>query len=253
MFREFRRDIRIAKTNFEVLGFWHTFKTLLIYFIERFLGRLSDDNFDKKHGVSTSGNLTLEQLGINDPYSIVYVPTHERVMKHVLKNLDIDHSKYVFVDLGCGKGRAILMAMSFPFEEVIGVELSSVTSAIAEKNIEIYKSKGLQQCRSVKICCENAMDFKIPDSNVVFYLYRPFTGPVLEKVIDNICEAGSKSSGRFLIAHSCVSSEVNKLLRSKGALIETKEYETMNTEHSWSLWEYKKLSKFDNSVRPPIH
>ncbi len=253
MVRDYRRDIRVAKTNFEVLGFWHTFKTLLIYFIERFLGRLSDDNFDEKHGVSTSGNLTLQQLGITDPYSIVYVPTHERVMKHVLENLDIDHSKYVFVDLGCGKGRAVLMAMAFPFEEVVGVELSSVTSAIAEKNVEIFKSKGLQRCRSVRISCENAMDFKIPDSNVVFYLYRPFTGPVIEKVIDNICEAGSKSSCRFLIAHSCVSSEVNKLLRSRSALIETKVYETMVAEHSWSLWEYKKLSEFNNSVRPPVH
>ncbi|MDQ3189302.1 MAG: hypothetical protein M3Q28_10450 [Pseudomonadota bacterium] len=240
MLRDYRRDIRVAKSNFEVLGFWHTFKTLLIYFIERSLGRLSDDSFDKKHGVSTSGNLTLEQLGIDDPYSIRYVPTHERVMEHVLRNLDIDHSEYVFVDLGCGKGRAVLMAMAFPFEEVIGVELSSVTSAIAEKNVEIFKFKGLQRCRSVRISCENAMGFKIPDSNVVFYLYRPFTGPVIEKVIDNICEAASKSSCRFLIAHSCVSPEVNKLLRSKSGLVETKEYETMVAEHSWSLWEYKK-------------
>ena len=39
-----------------------------------------------------------------------------------LKLLDVDHSLYSFVDIGCGKGRALLIASRWPFHQIIGVE-----------------------------------------------------------------------------------------------------------------------------------
>jgi SAM-dependent methyltransferase len=234
--------LRITQVNAEIFGFWTTFKMSLLYILSTFLAKPSKDKFDKKHGVSTSGNLTLDELGIDDPYSVLYVPTHERVMNHVLKNLDINYQDYTFVDLGCGKGRAVLMAMKFPFKEVIGVELSAQSSTIAKANTEIFNTKGLQQCKNVEIRCENALDFQIPQVNVIFYLYRPFIGPVLEQVLDNISEAGSKSLNRFFIAYSSVSPDVRRLIESKASFVKIKEYNTINGEYSWSLWVYKKPS-----------
>ncbi len=235
--------LRIAKINTHIFGYWTTFKMSLLYLLGTFLGEPPRDKFDNKYGVSTSEALSLDELGIDDKYAVFYVPTHERVMEHILKNININYADFVFVDFGCGKGRAVLMAMGIPFKQVIGVELSSVSSNIAKKNVEIFNSKGLQRCDNVEVRCENAINFQIPNSNVVFYFYRPFIGPVLDLVLSNICEAGSKSSNRFLIAYSCITSDVNRLLTSKKCIEKIKEFSIINIEYSWSLWEYRKSIK----------
>jgi tRNA1(Val) A37 N6-methylase TrmN6 len=35
-----------------------------------------------------------------------------------------DHNQYAFVDLGCGKGRALMVASEFSFARLVGVEIS---------------------------------------------------------------------------------------------------------------------------------
>src|ERR1700719_3166712 len=46
---------------------------------------------------------------------------------------------YTFVDIGAGKGRALLLAAELPFRKVIGVELSEELARIAQKNITLWK------------------------------------------------------------------------------------------------------------------
>jgi SAM-dependent methyltransferase len=234
-----KEKLRVARMNAEIFGAWPTFKMSLLHILGTFLGKPPYDRFDKKYGVSTSGALSLEELEIDSPYSILYVPTHERVMTHVLKKLDIRYSDFTFVDLGCGKGRAVLMAMALPFRQVIGVELSPLSSAIATANVGIFRSKGLQACGDVEVRCENALNFRIPNDNVVFYLYRPFIGPVMEQMLDNICEAAGRSGKRILVAHSSISPDVHRLLASRRLIKKIKEYNTINVEYSWGLWEYR--------------
>lgn len=202
-----KEKLRVVKANREILGFWTTLRMILAYL----LSGHPHDSFDKRFRVSTAGVVEPEDAGIPEegiPYAIRYYPTHERVMRHVLKNLPIDYRDYVFVDLGCGKGRAVLMASEFPFQRVVGVELSPKTSAIAKENVATFGANASsQRCRNVEILCENAIDFGIPSSNVVFYLYHPFREPVFGKVVENIRRA-SRKDRRILIAYCCPANEV---------------------------------------------
>jgi SAM-dependent methyltransferase len=228
-----REKFEIVKRNFEILGFWTTLRMILAYL----LSGPPRDTFDRKHRVSTAGVVEPQDAGIPEavvPDAIRYVPTNERVMRHVLTNLAIDYRDYVFVDLGCGKGRAVLIASEFPFGRVIGVELSPKTSALARENVALFAASARSRCKNVEIRCENALDFRIPNSSVVFYLYHPFREPVLEKVLENI-RAASNRDRRILIAYCCPANE--ELLEKSGFLRKIKEFQLISIEHSWNLWD----------------
>ncbi|MCX6319466.1 MAG: class I SAM-dependent methyltransferase [Bacteroidetes bacterium] len=224
--------------NAEIFGYWATFRMSLVYLIGSWLGKPPKDKFDKNNSVITSGNLSLDDMGIKDPYAIFYVPTHERLMQHILKNLGINWKDYLFVDLGSGKGRALLMAMQYPFKKVIGVELSAECCKISRANVNVHATSGKQRCGEVEICCMNALDFSVPQGeNIVFYLYRPFIGPVLEQVLNRIYL--SAGGNHFLIAHTCITPDVRKLLEDERYTRKVRDFNSISIEYSWSLLECK--------------
>lgn len=95
----------------------------------------------------------------------------------------IEH--YSFVDLGCGKGRAVLMASEFRFREVVGVELHTSLAKIAEANVRSWKSATRAIC-PVRIVCQDATEFVFPSGHCLLYLFHPFRSPVLERLIERI-------------------------------------------------------------------
>ena len=123
-----REKLTIVKNNFEMFGVKQTLRDALGFLLTRV-----SDNFDEKYGVSTvqtSGSTEPLDPTIGDSASIDnghgYEPTQERVMRHILEYVqaELDPSQLTFLDLGCGKGRAVLMASELPFREVLGVDLS---------------------------------------------------------------------------------------------------------------------------------
>jgi SAM-dependent methyltransferase len=69
------------------------------------------------------------------------------VLRQILDRLQLDFEEYTFIDLGSGKGRALLIASEF--RAVAGVELSPRLHAIAVENFA--RCRGLaQRCRNVR-------------------------------------------------------------------------------------------------------
>jgi predicted RNA methylase len=92
---------------------------------------------------------------------------------------------YMFVDLGCGKGRAVLLASRMQFRGVIGVELNADLARIAEANVEIWKAAGRVLC-PVRIICGDATDFKLPPGPCLVYLANPFGAPVMSRLLERL-------------------------------------------------------------------
>lgn len=144
--------------------------------------------FDLKYGTETSGIIKPRSLDIPDEmvlHAIRYQTAIVEVFLDILTSLSISYEDYLFVDLGSGKGRALLLASQFPFKGVIGVELSANLHRIACQNIQVYRDE-LQQCHKVQSVCEDAGNYEIPDENIVFYLYNPFDEHVMRVVLSNI-------------------------------------------------------------------
>ena len=144
--------------------------------------------FDRKHGVDTAGTLQPHELDIR-PDDVAWSHRYEggrpRETREVLSCLGIPYHEYTFVDIGCGKGRAFLVASDFPFKKIIGVELSAELTQIARENIERYRSRK-QQCRDFEVVCTNATEYVIPSGPVVLYLHNPFEAPVMKVFLENI-------------------------------------------------------------------
>jgi SAM-dependent methyltransferase len=79
---------------------------------------------------------------------------------------------FTFIDLGCGKGRTLLMASDYPFRRIVGVELLPSLHQIAQQNLRQYKSEA-QKCFALQAICADANDFSFPDEPLVLYLFNP--------------------------------------------------------------------------------
>jgi tRNA G46 methylase TrmB len=103
-----------------------------------------DQSFDAQFGTNTAGSISPAQLAIADAHAreraILYLPSPPRVTRWMLENVGIDHRDYSLIDLGCGKGRVVLIASEYPFQSITGVEISSALSEIARQNAMRYRS-----------------------------------------------------------------------------------------------------------------
>jgi predicted RNA methylase len=114
-----------------------------------------------------------------------YAPTHPEFFQKVVGSLPVKLADYNFVDLGAGKGLALLLASKYPFKSITGVEYSKVLADLATGNIRSIKEQpGMD--RSIECIWGDATNFELPNSPTVLYLFNPFQGKVMDRVIANI-------------------------------------------------------------------
>ena len=144
--------------------------------------------FDQAYGVDTAGIVSLdtidEVVGPNRDEGNTYEGVDPVLLRERIAALGIDFPQYTFIDLGCGKGRALLIAAQFPFRQVRGVEFAPALHAIAEKNIAVYR--GPRRCCDVRADLADAAEYPVPDGPLVVFLYNPFGGAVMDRVLANL-------------------------------------------------------------------
>ncbi len=105
------------------------------------------------------------------------------------------------VDIGCGKGRVLLVAAEYGFVEVKGIEFSPLLCSIAEKNIDKYKQK-TQSKTPFQVINADAANYQFEDDEDVFFLYNPFDEVILQKVLENITESLQRHNGKIWIIYA---------------------------------------------------
>jgi cyclopropane fatty-acyl-phospholipid synthase-like methyltransferase len=80
---------------------------------------IADLEFDLRYGTDTMRRVEKDAL----PGSSSYSATKARGFRTLMRKLDLPKAS-VFVDLGSGKGRVLLLAAQYGFEKVVGVEYS---------------------------------------------------------------------------------------------------------------------------------
>ena len=145
--------------------------------------------FDQQFGVDTSGLLAAEDLagnsGHTELYNAGYFGVAPSAFRNMLERLRPLFEQYTFVDLGSGKGRAMLIASEYPFRAVCGVEISPRLHAIALDNIARYSNQR-QQCRNITATLGDATAYIFPPGPLLVYMWNPFEGPVFTSVLANL-------------------------------------------------------------------
>jgi SAM-dependent methyltransferase len=158
--------------------------------------------FDRQYGVDTSELIAAEDLSSGkekDLYNAGYFGVAPSVLRQILDRLQLEFEEYAFIDLGSGKGRALLIASEYPFRSIVGVELSPRLHAIAVDNIARYRGLA-QRCQNVRSIEGDATEFNFPAGPLVIYLWNPFEAPVFASVLVNL-EAALRREARpaFLV------------------------------------------------------
>ena len=142
--------------------------------------------FDIQYGTDTISSIKIKDLKIesnNKTRAEDYEPTQVIPLCKLFKQLMIPNGK-VFIDVGCGKGRVLLVASQFGFKELRGIEFSPALRKIATNNCSIYKEKtGISA--NFLIIESDICDYEIKDEDV-FFMFNPFDAHLLTYVLENI-------------------------------------------------------------------
>lgn len=186
-----------------VLGWWKqnaersgSFATLCLFVAElcRFLRdstperrrrRYGDVEYDWDHRVDTTSATVGWRDRLLGVFHSPYQPTEPALFHEMLSALPVHWADFTFIDLGSGKGRALLMASDYPFRRILGVELLPELHRIAQENLRKYSSPA-QKCFALESLCADAREFDFPPEPMVLYLFNPLPAAGLATVLRNL-------------------------------------------------------------------
>jgi hypothetical protein len=164
---------------------------------------VESDDFDKELGTDTIQIREVGTLEIDGPsarHAVRYQASSAALVRSTISGLATDLSDMTFVDFGSGKGRVVMIAASFPFKAIVGVELSRELHQIALENLR-RASSHLENIQRVSLTCCDALDFELPASNLVCYLYNPFGPAVLAPLVKRLWLHGSHQGYRTFVIY----------------------------------------------------
>lgn len=141
---------------------------------------------DRVVSVDTARTMPLAELGLEAPERVGYEAGGWLDLARVLRSHEVCPAD-VFLDLGCGKGRMLLVARRYPFARIIGVELSPELTAIARRNLTTCRLAA--RCRDVDVVTADALAYLIPDDVTVIYLFNPFRDAIFDAVLAQLKES----------------------------------------------------------------
>ena len=153
------------------------------------------DAFDAARGTDTHGTVRLDDLAISSPNVVhgqSYQTTSPEVLADTVEFLEVDPAAFTFVDVGCGKGRMLLLACEIGFDTVVGVDFAPELVEVANANLR-HVGAG-----NAIAHVGDAAEFDFPQGDLVVFLYNPFLAEVMTPVIKNL---GHQYTGRLYVAY----------------------------------------------------
>ena len=187
----------------------HIFKSRLVSRLARLQFFASELWFDLVNGIATRGikrNLEASETAIDATF---YQATRPRTWSRILRVADLDPSSTTFVDLGCGKGRVLIMAAQTGFSCVIGVEFDEELVADARRNT---------RSRDIEVLRMDARQFIFPHDRLLVFMFNPFGTQTLRAVLRSL-EASLAEAPRQVTLVYLNPVHPDPVLRVKGAEI----------------------------------
>jgi SAM-dependent methyltransferase len=147
--------------------------------------RYGDMDYDWEYRVDTTSANVGWQARLLGALHSAYQPIEPELFREIMNSLAIEFSQFTFVDIGSGKGRALLMASEYPFRRVLGVELLPELNSIARENIAKFSGRNLG-CVPIEAVCGDATEFIFPEGLLVILLNNPLPEGGLRKLVGNL-------------------------------------------------------------------
>jgi SAM-dependent methyltransferase len=151
--------------------------------------------FDLENGADTGGLITGADLASghsSDRHIEGYAAVPPSRFRNMLARWQASNpphalAEYTFIDIGCGKGRALMLACEYGFREVVGVELNPSLAAIAQTNADLWTAAGKARC-PIRVERGDAVDLKFSPGPCVVFLYNPFGAALMQRLANRMAE-----------------------------------------------------------------
>ena len=143
--------------------------------------------FDLIHKVKTETRKTLGEYPSNlskrtdiVPYQPSYSSTVKTALKFLQKSKSVNLSDFSFTDLGCGKGKVLILASNYAISEIKGVELDPELISICKSNLKTIKGQ------NIKVYLRDVNSFDEFREREIIYCFNSFGGETLKSVLEKL-------------------------------------------------------------------
>jgi len=163
--------------------------------------------FDMRRGIRTRGFVRNEEqlAGVSiggDPH--YYEPIGLTPLRRAVELLPLEPAATTFVDLGAGRGRAVIVAAEMGFGRVLGVELDDELVVQAGENIRRWRARTrvvTPARQQVTVVQGDAASYPLPDGPLVVSLFNPFGPNTLRLVLRHLCQARAASAHTVYVVY----------------------------------------------------
>jgi len=153
--------------------------------------------FDLEHGTETSGLLSGKIIAHGTGHNATDLTAYYGIAPSILRALlDLwvrelhplaPIERTVFLDVGAGKGRAMLVASEYPFLRVEGVELNPKLADITRRNISLWENSQQSTMLAPVLLHENdATRMPLPKEPLLAHLFHPFEDRLLRRFLRHL-------------------------------------------------------------------
>jgi len=168
---------------------------------------------EKKYGIDTTGAdelKDLDEMGIDITHATIYMPVSYELLEDVFSQLKLPASREWevgsgndplrnkisthsplpfnhFLDIGCGKGRAMCVAAHNGFTKITGIDLSKKLCDAAKQNCNIAQQK--IALVEFEVINNDAFYYEIPADVDCIFMFNPFDEIIMSGVAFNINES----------------------------------------------------------------
>ncbi len=154
--------------------------------------------FDQSLGIDTRGFLPpfLLSLGSGAVHASPYLGSVPGTVRRILAHVP-DPEAWRFIDLGCGKGRALAVASELPFRALAGLELSPQLVRVARANARAIARRHPERTPiDVRLADASQPDI---DGPTVLMLFHSFDAALVSRLLGTIEVAASRNIPILLI------------------------------------------------------
>jgi 16S rRNA G966 N2-methylase RsmD len=190
---------------------------------------VGDIGFDIRYGTDTMRWVEMKALNFESEHKVnaaSYRATKAGPLRKLMHKLDLPKDG-VFVDLGSGKGRVLLIAAQVGFEKIIGVEFSRELCEIARENVKAFAIKTHTTAR-IEVVESDVASYRIEPAHNVFFIYNPFGEVVMTQFLANLRRSVTQFPHKIWLIYNTPIH--HKAVSASGLFSVVQEFEIRGTE-----------------------
>jgi len=142
---------------------------------------------EKKYGINTTSANNLSDFDIKGnqlSHATEYMPVNYFTIEHVLDHIPENAKQGTFLDIGCGKGRALCVAAAYGFTKLYGIDFAKQLIKQADQNLAATKKRFSSLRYQLSWSDISALEIGKDVSTV--FLFNPFDEVLMKNIIHKI-------------------------------------------------------------------